>query len=259
MRTWPSSSTPPLPVSNPSSQPPAPASLNPPRTRLLLPAWDERLTHHRHRSPGNKIEAIENLGATEDQFDTIDLSDNGVLRLDGFPHLARLKTLLLSGNAIRRFGKGLEGALPNLENLVLTDNKVQRLEELQLLTGLKRLQRLSLLHNPVAGHPKYRLYAIRQVPGLKMLDFQKVTRAERDAAAGLELDSCGKLVGAGGRLAGGEGEVPEKGRPKSRCAPSPAELTQIKAAIAGAQTLEDVAKLEEALKGGQGSDDMEEG
>ena len=64
---------------------------------------------HRHCPPGNKIEAIENLGATEDQFDTIDLSDNGILRLDGFPLLPRLKTLLLSGNAIRRFGKGLEG------------------------------------------------------------------------------------------------------------------------------------------------------
>ena len=222
-------------------------------------ALDGHLTHHRHCPPGNKIEAIENLGATEDQFDTIDLSENGILRLDGFPLLPRLKTLLLSGNAIRRFGKGLEGALPNLENLVLTDNKVRRLEELQLLAGLKRLQRLSLLQNPVVGHPKYRLYAIRLVPGLKMLDFQKVTRAEREAAAGLELDSSGVLVGADGRHVVDEGEVPEKGRPKSRSAPSPAELTQIKAAIAGAQTLEDVAKLEEALKGGQGSDDMEEG
>ena len=44
----------------------------------------------------------------------------------------------------------------------------------------------------MAGHPKYRLYAIRLVPGLKMLDFQKVTRAEREAAVRAE-DRSGQL------------------------------------------------------------------
>ncbi|MBA0570286.1 hypothetical protein Golob_003964, partial [Gossypium lobatum] len=42
---------------------------------------------------GNKIAVIENLGATEvcitlfDQFDTIDLSDNEIVKLDNFPYL----------------------------------------------------------------------------------------------------------------------------------------------------------------------------
>ena len=36
----------------------------------------------------------------QDQFDTIDLSDNEIRKLDGFPLLRRLKCLLLNNNKI---------------------------------------------------------------------------------------------------------------------------------------------------------------
>ena len=36
----------------------------------------------------------------QDQFDTIDFSDNDVRKLDGFPLLHRLKSLLLNNNRI---------------------------------------------------------------------------------------------------------------------------------------------------------------
>lgn len=49
---------------------------------------------------GYKIPVLENLGATLDQFDTIDFSDNEVRKLDGFPLLKRLKTLLMNNNRI---------------------------------------------------------------------------------------------------------------------------------------------------------------
>lgn len=49
---------------------------------------------------GYKIPVLENLGATLDQFDTIDLSDNEIRKLDGFPLLRRLKTLLMNNNRI---------------------------------------------------------------------------------------------------------------------------------------------------------------
>lgn len=49
---------------------------------------------------GYKIPVIENLGATLDQFDTLDFSDNEVRKLDGFPLLRRLKTLLMNSNRI---------------------------------------------------------------------------------------------------------------------------------------------------------------
>lgn len=49
---------------------------------------------------GYKIPVIENLGATLDQFDAIDFSDNEIRKLDGFPLLRRLKTLLMNNNRI---------------------------------------------------------------------------------------------------------------------------------------------------------------
>ena len=58
---------------------------------------------------GNKIAVIENLGTTENQFDSIDLSDNAVVRLEGFPRLLRLKQLLLNNNRIARINKACCG------------------------------------------------------------------------------------------------------------------------------------------------------
>jgi hypothetical protein len=46
----------------------------------------------------------------QNQFDSIDLSDNGILLLEGFPKLRRVKTLLLNNNRVMRIGRHLEGA-----------------------------------------------------------------------------------------------------------------------------------------------------
>ena len=55
---------------------------------------------------GYKIPVIENLGSTLDQFDTIDFSDNEIRKLDGFPFLSRVKTLLMNNNRIVRISEG---------------------------------------------------------------------------------------------------------------------------------------------------------
>lgn len=49
---------------------------------------------------GYKLPEIQNMGATLDQFDTIDFSDNDLRKLGGFPYLQRLKCLLLNNNRI---------------------------------------------------------------------------------------------------------------------------------------------------------------
>lgn len=49
---------------------------------------------------GYKVPAIENLGSTLDQFDTIDFTDNEIRKLDGFPLLLRLKSLILTDNKV---------------------------------------------------------------------------------------------------------------------------------------------------------------
>uniref|UniRef100_A0A8C2DEU4 Small nuclear ribonucleoprotein polypeptide A' n=1 Tax=Cyprinus carpio TaxID=7962 RepID=A0A8C2DEU4_CYPCA len=123
---------------------------------------------------GYKIPVLENLGATLDQFDTIDLSDNEIRKLDGFPLLKRLKTLLLNNNRICRFGENLEQALPNLKELILTSNNIQELGDLDPLATVKSLTLLSLLRNPVTNKKHYRLYVINKIPQIRVLDFQKV-------------------------------------------------------------------------------------
>jgi Leucine-rich repeat (LRR) protein len=129
----------------------------------------------RHRPAGNKIGAIENLGATEvrtqsrsnhahpletrfgcgsritsaqsaarhiifsskftlnstpphasrlarahthappqNQFDSIDLSDNAIVRLEGFSRLPRLKVLYLNNNRVAKIARNLQGGRQRL-------------------------------------------------------------------------------------------------------------------------------------------------
>ena len=109
-----------------------------------------------NRGTGNKIPVIENLGATENQFDCIDFSDNEVVRLDGFPPLKRLKTLLLNNNRISRISVSIGESIPNLQMLVLTGNKLSVLPDIKALRVLSKLQFLSLCDNPVSKKPGYR-------------------------------------------------------------------------------------------------------
>lgn len=45
----------------------------------------------------------------QDQFDTIDLSDNEIVKLENFPYLNRLGTLLLNNNRITRINPNIGG------------------------------------------------------------------------------------------------------------------------------------------------------
>lgn len=110
----------------------------------------------------------------QDQFDTLDLSDNEIQKLDNFPRMKRLKTLLLSNNFISRIGPNLGDSLLSLDCLVLTGNKISSLSELDHLSSFTKLTHLSLLDNPVVKQPHYRLYVLNKIPSLRTLDFRKV-------------------------------------------------------------------------------------
>ena len=43
-----------------------------------------------------KIPIIENMGATLDQFDTINFTNNEIRKIDNFPLLPRIKTLIFN-------------------------------------------------------------------------------------------------------------------------------------------------------------------
>lgn len=203
---------------------------------------------------GYKIAVIENLGATLDQFDCLDLSDNDIRKLDGFPLLKRLKTLLLNNNRICRIAEGLEQPLPSLETIVLTNNNMQELRELDTLQTIKTLTSLSLLRNPVTNRPHYRLYVINKLPQLKVLDFQRVKQREREAAKRMFSGRRGQVVN-GDKAKKAKTFVPgapAPGMKEVRKPPEPSrDVTAIKAAIANATTLQEMQKLEMMLKSGQ--------
>ncbi|KAK9818879.1 hypothetical protein WJX74_006892 [Apatococcus lobatus] len=233
---------------------------------------------------GNKLSVIENLGATENQFDSLDLSDNAIGMLEGFPKLSRLRTLLINNNRIARIARNLEESIPNLECLVLTSNKLNNLADLDPLTSCSRLRQLSLLDNPVTKKQNYRLYVINRCPQLKVLDFRKIKQKEREdaarafgappaavaAAAGppqkqpRKFDPDQELAQAEKRqkqqqaeeTAAAEEAAPE---PSARKGPTPEQQTALRAAIANAQTLAEVQRLEDALRSGQVPSELADG
>ena len=208
---------------------------------------------------GHKIGAVENLGATQNQFDAIDLSDNEIVRLEGFPVLPRLHTLTLCNNRIARVAPGLQDALPNLATLTLTNNRVTSFGDVDALAGLKRLKRLSLLGNPVSQREDYRLYVAHVLPSVAILDFRKVKQAERDAARKKFGGESGEKALESARaktFAPGVAETEKSDSPRP-AGPTPEQLLALKAAIANAATLEEVTRLEQALTTGIVPSDMQ--
>eukprot|EP01017_Pseudomicrothorax_dubius_P024888 TRINITY_DN2648_c0_g2_i4.p1 TRINITY_DN2648_c0_g2~~TRINITY_DN2648_c0_g2_i4.p1 ORF type:complete len:153 (+),score=39.33 TRINITY_DN2648_c0_g2_i4:47-460(+) len=97
---------------------------------------------------GYKISAIENLGATMDYFECIDLSDNEITKLGNFSLLKRLKSLILTNNRIAKISNFAD-SLPILENLLLANNRIVELSEIDNLSDFKNLKRLVLLNNVI--------------------------------------------------------------------------------------------------------------
>lgn len=208
---------------------------------------------------GYKIPQIENLGATLDQFDTIDLSDNDLRKLDNLPHLPRLKCLLLNNNRILRISEGLEEVVPNLKSIILTGNNLQELSDLEPLTGFKHLDTISLLINPVSTKQNYREYMAYKFPQLRLLDFRKIKQKDRQAAQEFfrtkqgkdmlkEVSKKSKLSAAAALAADAtNGKVPSEG---GRFA-NPEDMQRIREAIKRASSLAEVERLSQILQSGQ--------
>jgi U2 small nuclear ribonucleoprotein A' len=221
---------------------------------------------------GFKIPAIENLGVTKDQYETIDLSDNEIVRVTNFPVLNRLQCLLLNNNRISRIDSNLGEFLPKLTALILSNNKINNLSDLEALADLPHLTHVSFLNNPVAGQSNYRSYVISRLPKLKVLDFTKVKPKEREAAKALfgtverkkesknagekqdsvmfdaqspnPANSSQKPLAAAKTFIPGEGIniVQTKG-------PTPDQKAKILAAINNAKSLQEIERLEKMLNG----------
>eukprot|EP01095_Lingulamoeba_sp_RSL-Kostka_P009111 TRINITY_DN311_c1_g1_i1.p1 TRINITY_DN311_c1_g1~~TRINITY_DN311_c1_g1_i1.p1 ORF type:complete len:246 (-),score=70.51 TRINITY_DN311_c1_g1_i1:98-835(-) len=155
---------------------------------LRSPSFVNTLKERELDLRGNRIPFIENLGATEDQYDTLDFSNNDISKLENFPLLKRLHTILLNTNKIVRIAENLQNSIPNLQTLILSNNRIESIGEIIKLSDFKKLTRLSLWDNPIQNISDYRLHVIHHLPNLKILDFTKITIKERRKAK--------KLLGA---------------------------------------------------------------
>jgi len=220
---------------------------------------------------GLAIPGIEHLGATRDLFDTIDFADNRITRLENFPRMLRLSSLHLSGNSIESVdGKNMGKNLPNLVHLVLTDNRISGLHEVgNIASGCRKLEHLTLTGNPVTRRQHYRLYTINKIPTLKILDFVKIKKSEREkanrlamSAAGAALEGDVQIEARDARRAGldvsdmhatntfnpGEGRSAKDSFVVNF---TPDEKDQIKEMIANASSPAEIERIEEFVKKGE--------
>lgn len=99
------------------------------------------------------IPSIEHLAVSRDQFDTMDLSNNHLQRIENFPKMERLTTLYLGGNEIHHVdARNLKKNVANLHTLILTGNGVKGWNVIaDLGEGCSKLEYLSLVGNPVTS------------------------------------------------------------------------------------------------------------
>ncbi|EGF77031.1 hypothetical protein BATDEDRAFT_20988 [Batrachochytrium dendrobatidis JAM81] len=212
---------------------------------------------------GHKLQRIENLTLTKDQNDTLDLTNNSLVRLDAIPHLPRLKTLLLSSNRITKIDKDLPKYIPNLRTLILSNNQLEGLSDLDALLGFEKLETLALLDNPVASMKLYRLFVVHRCPSVRVLDFRRVREQERLEAAALFSGEKGAnlLLSLSAPLSvttkeskvktfePGENLPASLSAPRSLGALSLEEADRLRTALSEATSLEEIAYLERLLKG----------
>ncbi|KAF8168249.1 leucine-rich repeat-domain-containing protein [Crassisporium funariophilum] len=211
---------------------------------------------------GYKIPAIENLGVTRDQHDAIDFTDNAIITLGNLPLLKRLNTLLLANNRIQYISPSIHLSVPNLHTLVLTNNSISELGDLEPLKELRHLTYVSLLGNPVQEKKWYREWLAWRIPGLRVLDFQRIRDKERAQAKSLFRTAEGLPTALATTISTtvsthSTTTLLTIDEPKAASNPSKAgrlmskeDQDRVKAAIAKATSIEEVRKLERSLREG---------
>ena len=200
-----------------------------PLTKALIDRSDQCVNVARMREltlRGNHIEVIENLGASRDQFETIDLSDNNINKIPVLPPLDRLKVLVIANNNLQRIAPEAFQYLPNLESAVLSKNKLRFLVDLKAFAKCRKLRRLTLRGNDVCRHEHYRafvIYTLRDTE-LQVLDCRRVTLTERKKALVL-FEGIGADKALSEQFGGdADGEPPLK-KARKDAEPTEAEIT----------------------------------
>mmetsp|Transcript_6357 Transcript_6357/g.8988 ORF Transcript_6357/g.8988 Transcript_6357/m.8988 type:complete len:294 (-) Transcript_6357:347-1228(-) len=208
---------------------------------------------------GLGIPAIEHLAATRDAFDAIDLADNRITRVENFPRLNRLSSLVISGNDIESIdANNLQKNTPNIQNLILSNNRISSLHEVRNIgKACKKLEFLCLSGNPVTRRQHYRLYAIQHIPSLRVLDMIKVKQVEREKADRLAKSAAGAALESDVKLEAREAEsktfIPGQGKTAEESFKSsftPEQKEQIRKMVENASSPAVIEQIEESVQRG---------
>ena len=111
----------------------------------------------------NELISIEDLAY-------LSMNSCSLKNLNNFPELPNLIHLELSSNNL--IGKDLENikGMNQLQSLILSNNKIEKLSELKPLNKLPLLIQLELLDNPVTEDKDYRTNLFENIKSLQFLD-----------------------------------------------------------------------------------------
>ena len=153
----------------------------------------------------------------------------------------------MSNNLITKIASDIGNHLKGLKALVLTNNRIVNLADVGYLSGLKQLEHLSLLDNPVTLKDKYRLYVIYRIPSLKSLDYQKVSKTERTDANAFFGTTTGQAMLS---AIDTDAKTDNKDKPKPSLTLTEDQKMQVRQAIESASTKEEIDAIEKQLKAG---------
>ena len=131
------------------------------------------------RKPSNCLLAEWKRNPTLFDKDKLSLVGLNIHIIDAIPTTlaASVKVLYLSDNSICRLA-GLE-QFANVVTISIKNNAIRYLDEIQPLSRMRRLTKLSMEGNPVTRLPYYREHIIVSCPSLTVLDDKAVSTDER--------------------------------------------------------------------------------
>ncbi|KAI0228191.1 Centriolin [Lamellibrachia satsuma] len=129
----------------------------------------------------NMIEKIEKLEKLT-QLRELNVSFNSLTKIESLQTLTNIQMLNLNGNQIEHIPNWLPKKLKALRTFRIAKNNIQSLQELSKLRPLRDLTQLAVAENPVTQLPHCRAFLIFHLRTVNVLDGQKVTEDERNAA-----------------------------------------------------------------------------
>ncbi|GET91346.1 U2 small nuclear ribonucleoprotein 40K, putative [Leishmania tarentolae] len=170
----------------------------------LAPQFTNTMLQREIDLRGLRISSLDEhvLVLLENNFDAVNLSSNALTALEYFPtksavgnsdkdvRMSRVTTLIVHRNEIQRVSvASCVSALPNVVHFLADRNRLACVRDLYFLKQWKKLEVVSLEDNPVwesnsnnFDSDKLRAFLVFLCPRLKLINYQRVTKADRERA-----------------------------------------------------------------------------